>query len=74
MSIYGEKISSFNEITSSEISSDDLIPIVDVSETDVTLLNKRATISEYIKYLKSTNMFPLTFTSEIGRASCRERV
>ncbi len=64
MSIYGEKISSFNEITSSEISSDDLIPIVDVSETDVTLLNKRATISEYIKYLKSTNMFPLTFTSD----------
>lgn len=60
-----KKISQLDSATSSQIFPDDLLTIVDVSETDITKINKKTTFEELGTYLKSySNIFPVPLTPE----------
>ena len=60
-----KKISQLKNLDSSQIQTDDLLTLVDVSETDVTKINKKTKIGDLTDYLRNkSNLFPIPFTED----------
>jgi len=58
------KISQLSSANADQVYPDDLLTFVDVSEPDVTLINKSITTENFAGYLKDyTNLFPISFNS-----------
>ena len=58
-----KKISQLEFGFAEDIRSDDLITYVDVDETDINIMNKVTSVSDFAQYIKaSSNLFPVPFT------------
>ena len=58
----GKKISELNELLYDNIVSDDLITLVDSSETVITNINKKVTIAQFNDFLRNkSSVFPISF-------------
>ena len=58
----GKKISELNPLESNQIVNDDLITLVDSSETVISDINKKVTINQFNDFLKNrSSVFPISF-------------
>ena len=58
----GKKISELNPLLANQIRNDDLITLVDSSETVITDINKKVTIEQFNDFLKNrSSVFPISF-------------
>lgn len=58
----GKKISELDELLEENIASDDLITLVDSSETVVTNINKKVSIAQFNDFLRNkSSVFPISF-------------
>ena len=58
----GKKISDLDELLEENIASDDLITLVDSSETVISNINKKVTIAQFNDFLRNkSNVFPISF-------------
>ena len=56
----GKKISELDELLEENIASDDLITLVDSSETVISNINKKVTIAQFNDFLRNkSNVFPI---------------
>ena len=58
----GKKISELDELAYDKIVNDDLITLVDSSETVISNMNKKVTIAQFNDFLRNkSNVFPISF-------------
>ena len=58
----GKKISELDELTYENIVKDDLITLVDSSETVISNINKKVTIAQFNNFIKNkSSVFPISF-------------
>ncbi len=58
-----KKISELDAIQSTQLVKNDLITLVDSSETDITNINKKITIGEFVSFLRDSSLFPISFNN-----------
>lgn len=58
-----KKISELEAVQSSQLVNNDLLTIVDSSETDITNINKKITIGEFVSFLRDSSLFPISFNN-----------
>ena len=58
-----KKISELSEIQSAQLTSDDLLTVVDSSETDITNINKKLRLESLTSFLRDSSLFPIDFNS-----------
>ena len=58
-----KKISELEAVQSTQLVNNDLLTIVDSSETDITNINKKITIGEFVSFLRDSSLFPISFNN-----------
>jgi len=58
-----KKISELEAVQSTQLVNNDLLTIVDSSETDITNINKKITIGEFVSFLRNSSLFPISFNN-----------
>ena len=62
----GKKISELDELTYENIVKDDLITLVDSSETVISNINKKVTIAQFNNFIKNkSSVFPISFEESL---------